>query len=122
MGWSINVDEFTSEGATLSKSDDGIAMFELRGKYSAYHIIRIPQLPQVELHAEGSDGTATPLAMAEVVTFTMTPTPGNPKRGTWHTRARVDIRDLPAGTRLVPVLTDTINSLRVPSTHSLAVS
>ena len=123
MPWSINIEEFTAEDVAQSpKNDDGFMTFELKGRYSARTIVRLPQLPLVELYDADAGGLAQPLARAETVSFTMLPSSGDHRVGRWTITARARLQGLPSGARLMPVLTDATQSLRVPSNQTLAVA
>ena len=122
MPWSIDIDEFTSEGVSHTLAPDGTATFELTGRYSAHHIVRVPQLPLLELHDAEGGGLDEPVLRAETVSFTMWPNAGDHRRGRWILTARAPVAALPTGARLRPVLTDAMQSLRVPSQRTLAVT
>ena len=121
MPWSIQIDEFASDEISQTTRPDGPTVLELKGRYSAHHIVRIPQLPFVELHAADSDGDDGPLLQAETVSFTLLPNAGDHRRGAWSMVARADLRGIAAGTRLTAVLTDSTRSLTIPSTKTLVV-
>jgi hypothetical protein len=123
MPWSIDIDEFTADGAShLTTTPEGLATFELEGRYSAMHIVRIPQLPRVELYDAKATGEDEPLARAETLSFTMLPQAEDDRQGRWALRARARLGKLPKGTLLKPVLTDATQSMRVPSARTLEMT
>ena len=88
MPWSIDIDEFTSEGVSHTLAPDGTATFELTGRYSAHHIVRVPQLPLLELHDAEGGGLDEPVLRAETVSFTMWPVWSSSARSTSPPRGR----------------------------------
>src|SRR5262245_65846338 len=101
MPWSIDIDEFTADSASqLITTPDGVTTFELEGRYSAMHIVRIPQLPRVELYDAQADGKDEPLACAQTVSFTMRPHTDDDRRGRWTIRVRARLGEVAKGTRL----------------------